>query len=68
MRIRSLALALVLCFGTTALVEAANQPKPYKAKPYKPKKYKPKKYKMKGTNAKRFKQSNASKVKPRKAQ
>jgi hypothetical protein len=53
MRIRTLALALALCFGSTALVQAA----PAKQKTYKPKKQK----------GKRFKQSKASKVKPRKA-
>jgi len=53
MRIRTLALALALCFGSTALVQAA----PAKQKTFKVKKPK----------GKRYKQSKASKVKPRKA-
>jgi hypothetical protein len=53
MRIRTLALALALCFGSTAMIEAA----PAKQKTFKIKKPKDK----------RYKQSKAAKVKPRKA-
>lgn len=53
MRFRTLALALALCFGSTAMVQAS----PAKQKTYKAKRQKGKKYK----------QSKAAKVKPRKA-
>ncbi len=53
MRIRTIALALALCLGSTAMVLAA----PAKQKTFKVKRQKGKKYK----------QSKAAKVKPRKA-
>ena len=54
MRFRTLALALVLSCGLTGVVHAAKKPATHQ----KIKKYKP---------SKRFKQSKAAKVKPRKA-
>jgi hypothetical protein len=53
MRFRTLALALALCLGTTAMMQAS----PAKQKTYKAKRQKGKKYK----------QSKAAHVKPRKA-
>jgi len=57
--LRTLALAVALSFGLTSAPAFAAK-KPYKAKPYKAKTVKPKK-------DKRFKNSKAAKVKPRKA-
>jgi hypothetical protein len=59
MRFRSLALALALCFGSTAMVQAA----PAKQKTFKAKKIK----KAKQNKASKRVVTKASKVKPRKA-
>jgi hypothetical protein len=63
MRFRTLALALALCFGSTALVQAA----PAKQKTFKLRKVKASKGKVKPAKGAKGVQSKAAKVKPRKA-
>jgi len=68
MRLRTLALALALSCGITAVVQAAaKKPVVQTAKRKKAKKTAKVKKAKKTKTPKKFKQSNASKVKPRKA-